>query len=371
MKTALIWDKNHMLHNLGMQKYTFENELGMDSGLFFENPERINLVYKLLEKTDLLKEMRVFTPHKATDEDILKVHSKKLLENVKSHENRTQPIEVGEAALMSGNSYKAALLSAGGALKAIDVLFEENEVKQSYALIRPPGHHATYESPMGFCIFNNIAVAARHAQDKYGAKKIIIIDWDVHHGNGTQDIFYNDDSVFFASIHQDKNYPLYGGEIDEIGVKSGKGYNLNVPIVPGCGDDEYLRIIDEIIKPAVKWFQPDLILVSAGQDPNIHDPLSRMMVTRNGFKLMMKKIKELAEEICESRLAVFQEGGYSLPYFPIATLGVIEGLLDIEVEWKADLEKLLPYNSFHPNIDCIVKNIKEKFPIIYNNGIDK
>lgn len=365
MKTALIWNETHTLHNLGMQKYTFSSESDVESGIAFENPRRINLVYELLEHTGLLNKMKVYKPYKAQEVDILKVHSERLLKNIKNVKNVKKPTEIGESVFISQGSYEASLLSAGGAMKAIDVLFEDKGIEQSYALIRPPGHHATYDSSMGFCIFNNVAVAASHAQDNYGVEKIFIIDWDVHHGNGTQDIFYENKNVFFTSIHQDKNYPIYGGEITEIGQGSGKGFNLNVPLMPGCGNKEYLRVLEEIIKPAVKSFQPDLILVSAGQDSNLYDPLSRMMVTREGFNLMMKKVRQLASQYCDGKLAVFQEGGYSLPYFPIATLGLVEGLLNQKVDWEADIEKQIPYNAFHPNIDYLLSNIKNNFSSIY------
>lgn len=218
---------------------------------------------------------------------------------------------------------------------------------------------------MGFCLFNNVAVAVEYAKEKYGLERILVLDWDVHHGNGTQDIFYQDQSVLFISIHQDKNYPLEGGEVSEIGELEGEGFNINVPLMPGCGDYEYTEVIDQIVAPAVRAYQPQLIIVSAGQDANIYDPLSRMMVTREGFKAMTAKIRELAAEHCNSRLVIIQEGGYSLPYFPIATLGVIEGLLNERYQWKAGIEELLPYSGFRPDISPVLEDVKQKFPAIF------
>ncbi len=371
MTTAFIWDERYNKHDLGKQKYDFENGTFMESGLAFENPERLKLTHQLLDYTNLLHEMKAFSPYFATEEAILRAHSADMLERVKKHKNIQVPTEVGEAALMSTDSYDTALLSAGGAMKAVDVLFEEPDITQSYALIRPPGHHATHNSPMGFCVFNNIAIAAEHARKYHGTNKILILDWDVHHGNGTQDIFYEDNHVFFISIHQDKNYPLYGGEIQETGDGVGEGFNLNIPLVPGCGDDEYMHILETIVEPAVASFEPDLIFISAGQDPNLYDPLSRMMVTRDGFRRMMQKMKTIAKTYCNGKLAVFQEGGYSLPYFPLATLGVFEGLLDTSVPIQTDIEKLLPFTAFHPEIDPILQEVKQTFPEIYQGGKQK
>lgn len=365
MTTAFIWDKRFYAHDLGRQKYNFKDGDFLQSGLAFENPQRLEITYDLLNKTGLLNKMKAFTPYVAAEKDILRAHSKEMLNKVRKNKSVKSPVEVGEAALMAKDTYETALLSAGGAMKAIDVLYEQEDVKQSYAFIRPPGHHATYSSPMGFCIFNNVAIASEYAKAKYEVEKVFILDWDVHHGNGTQDIFYEDESVFFVSIHQDRNYPLYGGEVSEIGKGKGKGFNMNIPLIPGCGNLEYLRVIEEIVEPVIKSYKPDLILVSAGQDANLYDPLSRMMVDRDGFRMMMEKIRAMAIKHSHGKLAVFQEGGYSLPYFPLATLGVFEGLLNIKTPIVTDIEKLLPFSEFNPDIDNILNEVKSTFTNLF------
>ncbi|WP_339164345.1 class II histone deacetylase [Siminovitchia sp. FSL W7-1587] len=369
MKTAIIWDERYIDHDIGKQVYAIDKDVEMTSGLAFENPYRIKLVYELLEKTGFIDKLTEYTPELAAEEDLLKVHSKQMIEKVKGASKNKTNTAVGEAAVSAPGSYEIALLSAGGAKKAVDVVFEEKDVKQSYALIRPPGHHATRNSPMGFCLFNNVAIAAEYAKEKFGLERIMILDWDVHHGNGTQDIFYDDPSVLFVSIHQDKNYPLQGGEIYETGELEGEGCNINIPLVPGCGDVEYVKVIEEIVVPAVNVYQPQLIFVSAGQDANMYDPLSRMTVTREGFRKMMAKVRDLAAVHCESRLVVIQEGGYSLPYFPLATFGVIEGLLNESYQWEADIEKLLPFADFKPDIDPIIDEVKRTFPTIFKERI--
>lgn len=365
MKTALIWDERYQQHDIGKQQYNFGDNSEMYSGLAFENPYRINLVHEVLEKTGLIQKMKSYQSDFATEKDLLRVHTEEMVERVKEASKSDTNTVVGEAAVSSPGSYEIALLSAGGAKKAVDVIFEEEDIEQSYALIRPPGHHATRNSPMGFCLFNNVAVAVEHAKETYGLERVLVLDWDVHHGNGTQDIFYEDPSVLFISIHQDKNYPLEGGEVSEIGELAGEGFNINVPLMPGCGNHEYTEVIDQIVAPAVKAYQPQLIIVSAGQDANIYDPLSRMMVTREGFKSMTAKMRELAAEHCERKLVVIQEGGYSLPYFPIATLGVVEGLLNESYPWQADIEELLPYSGFKPDIAPVLEDVKKAFPAIF------
>lgn len=206
--------------------------------------------------------------------------------------------------------YEAASLAAGGAVQAVDEVMK-GEAKTSFALLRPPGHHATRKRNMGFCVFNNAAVAARHAQVAYGLKRVLIIDWDVHHGNGTQEIFYTDPSVLYFSTHQENIYPKRTGKIWEIGAKHGKGYNINVPLPPGTGDEAYLRVFREILVPVAKAFEPDLIIVSAGQDAHEGEYVSSMRVSYEGFAALTRVVKGMAADLCDSKLVFVLEGGYN------------------------------------------------------------
>jgi acetoin utilization deacetylase AcuC-like enzyme len=198
--------------------------------------------------------------------------------------------------------------------------------------VRPSGHHAGPDFAMGFCYYNNAAIAARQAQQVHGVKRVAIVDWDVHHGNGTQAVFYNDPSVLYISLHEVDNFPLNSGAIDELGEGAGYGANICIPLPPGTGNAGYRYAFEQVVLPALRAFAPQLIVISAGQDPSPFDPQGRMRVQRTGFSYMAQAARELAQEVCGGRIVVLQEGGYSLPYLPIATLGVLEGLTG----WQAD-----------------------------------
>ncbi|HLR65571.1 MAG TPA: class II histone deacetylase [Virgibacillus sp.] len=364
MNTAFIWDDNFRKdHKTGNQQLDFsENSISTD--IEFENPRRAGLVFDVLQQTKIIKNMKQFSPLEATIKDLRRVHSEHMVQKVIKANNSPKLTEVGPSAFAASGSYETAKLAAGGAMKAVDVLFTEKHINRSYACIRPPGHHATRNESLGFCLFNNVAIAAEYSREKYGVKKILIIDWDVHHGNGTQDIFYHDHNTCFISIHQEFNYPTTGGALSETGSESGEGYNINIPLPPGCGDEEYISVLNNIVKPVGEAFNPDLILLSAGQDPNLYDPLGRMMVTREGFRQMARTVRQMADQICEGKLAVIQEGGYSLSYHPIATLGLVEGLVDCVFSQTFTIEQDHPLNHYPIPIDRLIERIKYNVPLI-------
>jgi acetoin utilization deacetylase AcuC-like enzyme len=206
--------------------------------------------------------------------------------------------------------YKAAALGAGGAVRAVDEVMT-GRARAGFALIRPPGHHARRARNMGFCVFNNAAVAARHAQQAHGAQRVLIVDWDVHHGNGTQEIFYNDPTVLYFSTHQEGIYPKRTGRIGEVGVGKGKGFNVNVPLPPGTNDDGFMRTYTELLVPIARAFKPDLIIVSAGQDAHQDDFVARMRMTERGFARLTQLVQGLAAELCDNKLVLVLEGGYN------------------------------------------------------------
>ncbi len=212
--------------------------------------------------------------------------------------------------VMSPKSYEAALYAAGGVLVAVEAVMKE-EVDNAFALVRPPGHHAIQDRAMGFCIFNNVAIAAKFALSKFNLNRVLIADFDVHHGNGTQDAFYSDPKVLYFSTHQ---YPFYPGTgwMDETGTGAGEGTTVNFPMAAGWGDEEYLRAFNEVLIPVARRFQPQLILVSAGFDAHWADHLAMMKVTITGFAQMAMILKELAAELCQGRLVFTLEGGYNL-----------------------------------------------------------
>ncbi|KAF9599732.1 hypothetical protein IFM89_001678 [Coptis chinensis] len=212
-------------------------------------------------------------------------------------------------------TFQESLIAAGAGISLVDSVVAASRIRQSpplgFALIRPPGHHAIPKGPMGFCVFGNVAVAARHAQRAHGLKRVFIIDFDVHHGNGTCDAFYDDPDIFFLSTHQDGSYPGTG-KIDEVGHGRGEGATLNLPLPGGSGDSAMRSVFEEVIVPCAQRFKPDIILVSAGYDGHVLDPLASLQFTTNTYYMLASNIKQLARELCGGRCVFFLEGGYNL-----------------------------------------------------------
>jgi acetoin utilization deacetylase AcuC-like enzyme len=216
------------------------------------------------------------------------------------------------------------MLAVGGFLRLLDAI-AAGENPNGFALVRPPGHHALRNRAMGFCMFNTIAIGAEYLKRTYGAKRILIMDWDVHHGNGTQDAFYEDPSVLYISTHQFPYYPG-SGAMDEVGAGAGEGYTVNIPLPAGCADAEYLRVFSDLVIPAAAKFAPEWILVSAGFDPHRRDPLGGMGVTEEGFAAMAKMLLEVADQCSDGRIAFLLEGGYDLAGLRNSVAAVLNAL---------------------------------------------
>jgi acetoin utilization deacetylase AcuC-like enzyme len=281
--------------------------LGHDTGSHPENAQRLIAILAHLDREGLLEGRRIFEPEAVPFEALAAVHDPALIEQV---------LEAAEAGgrwldadtYVSPGSYEAAAYAAGGALLAVDAVLHDDP-RRAFVLSRPPGHHATRERAMGFCLFNGIAAAAQYALDRHGLERVAIVDWDVHHGNGTQDIFYTSGRVLYASLHQ---WPLYPGtgRREETGQGPGRGATLNIPLPPGADDRAYLEAFDREVAPRVREFAPQLLLVSAGYDAHRDDPLAMMRLTEDGFAELTRRVKQLAAEHCQGRLVLVLEGGY-------------------------------------------------------------
>ena len=222
-------------------------------------------------------------------------------------------------------SFDVALLAAGGAIRAVEAVVG-GEAQSAFALVRPPGHHAVPDAPMGFCLFNNVAIAARYAQHYLGIGRVLIVDFDVHHGNGTQDVFYEDPSVLFISTHQENIYP-YTGRATETGAGAGEGYTVNVPLPAHAGEKAFERVLQEVITPAAARFKPELVLVSAGFDAHWLDPLANLQLTLAGYARLTQGLQAIAQAHAHNRLAFVLEGGYHLAALTGGVTTVLRTLL--------------------------------------------
>jgi acetoin utilization deacetylase AcuC-like enzyme len=277
-----------------------------------ERPERLTAIREGLDRSGLLKNLRRITPRRVTDEELTMVHSRAYVDLVRrelSSVRGTADLSTGDT-LVSPGSLQAAEFAAGGVLNAVDAVMAKT-VKSAFCAVRPPGHHATPTRGMGFCIYNNVAIAARYIQKRHGLKRVLIVDWDYHHGNGTQDTFYEDDSVFVFDTHDYGAYPGTGSA-SETGAGKAVGTKLNVPMPVGAGDAQFLDVFKNKLVPAARKFKPDFILISAGFDGMRKDLLGRFDITPAGFAAMTRVVVDLANELCEGRIVSVLEGGYRL-----------------------------------------------------------
>ncbi|EFJ42331.1 hypothetical protein VOLCADRAFT_97594 [Volvox carteri f. nagariensis] len=262
----------------------------------------------------------------------------------------------GDVATFSPGGYRIAALAAGGAIEAVEAVLR-GEVRNAYALVRPPGHHAERDQGMGFCIFNNVAVAAAHALSVRGLRRVAIVDFDVHHGNGTQHMFESDPRVMFISLHQDSNYPLRSGYMTENGVGQGEGTTLNVPLPPGSGSGAYQAAFTRLVRPALEIFKPELLLVSAGYDASYMDNLAAMILSSADFGWMMRQLVEAAESLCGGRLVALHEGGYSELYVPFCGLAALEALsgekTEVQDPWLHEVSSW-GYQELQPHQEAVV-----------------
>jgi acetoin utilization deacetylase AcuC-like enzyme len=335
-RTGFIFDEHFLAHDTGVQ-----TTVVMRDGSFELSPEAhpsatsiTSRTKEFLDSSGLTALMQPIEARAASDDEIATYHTRDYIAGIRAFAQGGPSHgdwgEVDEETTLSVGSFDAALYAAGGAMNAVSAVME-GRVRNSYALLRPPGHHAERNKAMGFCIFNNAAIAAHHARNIYGLERIMIVDWDVHHGNGTQDAFYYDPGVLFVSLHQRNWFPELAGELEQVGSEAGVGYTVNIPLPAGTGDRGYCAAFEQLVVPIGLQYRPQLIIISAGQDASWLDPLAQMMVTMDGFRQLSQPMVALADEVCAGRLVVLQEGGYSNAYVPYCTAAVIEPLIDVDL----------------------------------------
>ena len=298
-----------------------------DTGEFaFENAGRLRAILDGLKENGLWPRLRRADPRPATLDWVGAIHRPEYIATVKKDvQSGATQLSTGHT-LLSRDSFDVALWAVGAALAACDEVMQ-GKADRAFCAIRPPGHHASSDRGMGFCIFNNAAVTARYLQKKHGLSRVLIIDWDLHHGNGTQEIFYRDGTVFYFSTHQWPWYP-WTGRADETGEAEGKGTTLNVPLPAGSGDREFLTSFEEKLRPAMDRFRPEFVLISAGFDSRTGDPLGRFRVTDQGFSSLTRVATAIAHDHAAGRLVSVLEGGYSLDGLAKAVSAHITALLE-------------------------------------------
>lgn len=312
MVTGVVYNSSYLDHETSSHPVR---------GFHPECPERVKVIAEGLKQADL--NLLWIEPRAAKRSDILRCHSAGHYDLVE------QACLRGVGSLdpdttISSRSFDVSLLAAGGVLSAIDAVMA-GEVENAFVVARPPGHHATATRAQGFCLFNSIAVGARYAQAQHGLERVLIVDWDVHHGNGTQDIFYEDNSVFYFSLHQYPHYPGTGARTEE-GEAQGRGYTLNVPLRAGTSPEDYRNAFNDALKQIVQKLHPDLVMISAGFDSHREDPLGELTLDNSDFVWMTEQLKRLAEKYAGGRVISLLEGGYNLRNLASVALAHVEAL---------------------------------------------
>lgn len=313
MSTAYVYDPIYLEHNAPPGHP--------------ENKERLVRIMGLLEKQGVLERLVAVEATPVSMGRLVRNHSQRYIDTVRQVAERGGD-HLDLDTYTSPRSYEAALMAAGGLVNVVEAVLD-GKVDNAFALVRPPGHHAVKSQGMGFCLFNNVAVAARYALQEKGLERVLIVDFDVHHGNGTQEAFYDESCVLYFSTHQYPHYPGTG-HWREMGRGEGEGYTANVPLPGGVGDKGFSLIFDEFLYPLAERYQPQLIMVSAGYDAHWADPLAAMHLSLTGYANLTRTLKTLADELCEGRLVFTLEGGYHLDVLSYAVLNTFHVLLGDE-----------------------------------------
>jgi acetoin utilization deacetylase AcuC-like enzyme len=340
-KTGIVKDERYLRHDAGFGHP--------------ESPQRLQATYEMLEAADMTGKFIEIAPRHATHDEIAMIHSPSYIKRVADTAGKAF-VSLDPDTATTGESYDTAKLAVGGLLNAIDAVIS-GAVDNAFALIRPPGHHAGVGNAAGFCIFNNVAIGAMHAILKHGRQRILIVDWDLHHGNGTQAQFYRDKRVLYMSSHQYPYYPGTGG-LEEIGTGEGMGFTVNVPLRTGTDDAQYVKIYREILGPLAGKFKPELVLISAGFDPYYLDPLGGMKVTPAGFAHLTRILMDIADQHCGGKVVGTLEGGYHLS-------GLAESVKKVLLEMRDDScsseqELALLAKEADNRVDPLIKRVMEQ-----------
>ena len=327
--TGFVWHELYMWHQTDALAGILSPGTTVEPGLPYDGPGPKRRLKNLLDVSGLTGQLHALAPRNATFDELVAVHDREYVDRVRTLSENGGG-NVGPHTNVGPDGFDIATLAVGGTIVATEAVLS-GTVRNAYALVRPSGHHAEPGLGRGLCIFNNVAAAARTAQRTHGVDRVAIVDWDVHHGNGAEAIFADDPSVLTISIHQDHWVPR-SGAIGMNGTGAGLGTNINVPLPPGSGAGAYTYAFEQVVAPALSRFRPGLVIVPSGFDANALDPLARMMMYSDAFRTLTRIMLDVCDELCDGRLVLSQEGGYSESYVPFVGLAVIEELSGIRTD---------------------------------------
>jgi acetoin utilization deacetylase AcuC-like enzyme len=317
-----------MWHDTGHAAQWVPPGLTVEPDLHVESPAAKRRIRNLLEVSGVLAELVPVGPRAASREELLRFHTAAYVDRIRALSDAGGG-DAGESAPFGQGSFEIAALAAGGCLAAVEAVLD-GTVDNAYALVRPPGHHAEPDRGRGSCIFGNVALAAMHARAARGLARVAVVDWDVHHGNGTQLAFWEDPTVLAVSVHQESFYPPGSGRLEEVGEGAGAGTTLNVPLPPGSGVGAYVAAFERVVVPALRAFRPELVLVASGLDAAAIDPQGRMLLHSAGYRALARLLLAAADELCAGRLVLCHEGGYSPAYAPFCALAIVQELAGLD-----------------------------------------
>jgi acetoin utilization deacetylase AcuC-like enzyme len=361
MTTGWLWHEIYAWHDTGTAAGYLTGP-GLQPFSHFESAESKARFASLVEVSGIVKHLTRIEATPASESDLLRVHTEDHVRSMQRQSADLRGGDMGDGLSPFGpGGYDIGRWAAGGVMAAVEAVVR-GEVDNAYALVRPPGHHAVPDSGMGFCMFANIAVAIEHARSNLGLSRVAVVDWDVHHGNGTETCFEDDPDVLTISLHQDGNFPPDTGKASHRGKGVGFGAAVNLPLPAGSGQGAYEYAFDEVVVPAIRGFKPELIIVASGFDSSNADPLGRMLLTSRSYAQFTRQLMDVATEVCAGRLVISHEGGYSPIYVPFCGLAVLEelsgastGLADpYEPFWRN-----LPGQALQPHQKSVVDNIRQ------------
>lgn len=338
-----MWHERFAWHDTGTSAGLVPAGGMVQPYLHFESPESKARMASLVEVSGLSQHLDRLPLQPASDDDLLRIHTAAHVQRLRTESLSKHGGDAGDEHSPFGpGSFEIAQLAVGGTIAAVEAVLS-GRTRNAYALVRPPGHHAVRETGLGFCMLANIPIAVQKARVADPGLRVAVVDFDVHHGNGTQAIYYDDPNTLTISLHQDRLFPVASGLIDERGESAGFGYCINVPLHAGSGNGTYLAAFEQVVVPALRAFAPDLIVVASGFDAASMDPLGSMTVTTVGFSAMARMLVEVADDVCGGRLVMSHEGGYSPVYVPYCGLVVLEAMSGVNTGVVDPFIHLLPY----------------------------